>query len=45
MTVREFLANVTIILAVMAIGATLEILVPMFVDKPWKRDDAPPIWD
>ena len=38
MTVREFLANLTIILAVMAIGATLEILVPMFVDKPWKRD-------
>jgi sterol desaturase/sphingolipid hydroxylase (fatty acid hydroxylase superfamily) len=37
MTVREFLANVTIILVVMAIGATLEILVPMFVDKPWRR--------
>ena len=37
MTTREFLANVTIILAVMAIGAVLEILVPMFVDKPWKR--------
>lgn len=37
MTTREFLANVTIILAVMAIGAVLEILVPMFADKPWKR--------
>ena len=36
-TTREFLANATIILAVMAIGAVLEILVPMFVDKPWKR--------
>ena len=36
-TTRKFLANVTIILAVMAIGAVLEILVPMFVDKPWKR--------
>ena len=37
MTTREFLANITIILAVMAIGAVLEILVPMFADKPWKR--------
>lgn len=37
MTAREFLTNLTIILVVMAIGAVLEILVPMFVDKPWKR--------
>jgi sterol desaturase/sphingolipid hydroxylase (fatty acid hydroxylase superfamily) len=37
MTTREFLANVTIILVVMAIGAVLEILIPMFADKPWKR--------
>ena len=27
----------TIILAVMAIGAVLEILVPLFADKPWRR--------
>lgn len=37
MTPRAFLTNVTIILAVMAVGAVLEILVPMFADKPWKR--------
>jgi sterol desaturase/sphingolipid hydroxylase (fatty acid hydroxylase superfamily) len=37
MTTREFATNVSIILAVMAIGAVLEILVPMFADKPWKR--------
>ena len=37
MTAREFLTNVTIILAVMAIGAVLEIIVPMFADKPWRR--------
>ena len=37
MTPREFLFNVTIILTVMAIGAVLEILVPMFADKPWRR--------
>ena len=37
MTAREFLTNLTIILSVMAIAATIEILVPMFVDKPWKR--------
>ena len=37
MTAREFLANVTIILAVMAVGAVLEILVPMFADKPWRH--------
>ncbi len=38
MTAREFLTNLTVILVVMAIGATLEILVPMFADKPWKRN-------
>ena len=37
MTAREFVANVTIIVAVMAIGAVLEILVPMFADRPWRR--------
>jgi len=37
MTAREFLTNVTIILTVMAIGAILEIVVPMFADKPWRR--------
>ena len=37
MTAREFLTNLSIILLVMAIGATLEILVPMFADKPWRR--------
>ena len=38
MTAREFLTNVSIILIVMAIGAVLEILLPMFADKPWRRD-------
>ena len=38
MSAREFLFNVTIILTVMAIGAVLEILLPMFVDKPWRRE-------
>jgi sterol desaturase/sphingolipid hydroxylase (fatty acid hydroxylase superfamily) len=37
MTAREFAANVTIILVVMAVSAGLEILVPMFADKPWRR--------
>jgi sterol desaturase/sphingolipid hydroxylase (fatty acid hydroxylase superfamily) len=37
MTAREFLNNITIILAVMAIGALLEILLPMFVAKPWRQ--------
>src|SRR4026207_56252 len=37
MSAREFLTNVTIILTVMAVGTVLEILVPMFADKPWKR--------
>jgi sterol desaturase/sphingolipid hydroxylase (fatty acid hydroxylase superfamily) len=37
MTGREFMTNVAIILLVMAIGAILEILVPMFADKPWRR--------
>ena len=38
MTAREFLTNVSIILIVMAIGAVLEILLPMFADKPWRRE-------
>src|SRR5262245_6180769 len=37
MSAREFLTNVIIILIVMAIGACLEIVVPMFADKPWRR--------
>jgi len=37
MSAREFLSNVTIILAVMSIGALLETTVPMFADKPWRR--------
>jgi sterol desaturase/sphingolipid hydroxylase (fatty acid hydroxylase superfamily) len=37
MTARDFVTNVTIILTVMAIGALLELLVPMFVAKPWKQ--------
>ena len=37
MTIREFLTNLTIILAVMGGAATLEILVPMFADRPWRR--------
>jgi len=38
MTAHEFLANVTIILTVMAVGALLETAVPMFGAKPWKQD-------
>jgi sterol desaturase/sphingolipid hydroxylase (fatty acid hydroxylase superfamily) len=37
MTARQFLNNVTIILAVMAIGALIETAVPMFAAKPWKN--------
>jgi hypothetical protein len=37
MTAREFLTTVTIILTVMALGSVIEVLVPMFADKPWKR--------
>jgi sterol desaturase/sphingolipid hydroxylase (fatty acid hydroxylase superfamily) len=37
MTASEFLTNVTIILTVMAIGALIEIAVPMFSDQSWKR--------
>ena len=36
MSARAFLTNITIILAVMAIGALLETAVPMFAAKPWK---------
>ena len=38
MTAREFLTNITVILTVMAVGALLETVVPMFAAKPWKRD-------
>jgi hypothetical protein len=37
MTPSEFLTNFTIIMVVMAIGALIEIAVPMFADKPWRR--------
>ena len=37
MTVRQFLSNATIILTVMAVGALIETLVPMFAAKPWKN--------
>jgi sterol desaturase/sphingolipid hydroxylase (fatty acid hydroxylase superfamily) len=37
MTARQFLNNVTIILAVMAIGALIESAVPMFAARPWKN--------
>src|SRR5262245_50695984 len=38
MTARTFLTNVTIILGVMAFGALLETVVPMFAARPWRRD-------
>ena len=38
MTAREFLTNVSIILTVMAAGALLELGLPLFAAKPWKRD-------
>jgi sterol desaturase/sphingolipid hydroxylase (fatty acid hydroxylase superfamily) len=37
MSARDFVNNVTIILAVMAIGGLLETAVPMFAGKPWRR--------
>jgi sterol desaturase/sphingolipid hydroxylase (fatty acid hydroxylase superfamily) len=37
MSGRDFLTNVSTILAVMAVGALLETVVPMFADKPWRR--------
>ena len=37
MTPSEFLTNLTIIMTVMAIGALIELAVPMFADKPWRR--------
>ncbi len=37
MTAREFLANVAIIVTVMAVGALLETAVPMFLAKPWRQ--------
>lgn len=36
MTARAFLTNITIILAVTALGAPIETAVPMFAAKPWK---------
>jgi hypothetical protein len=38
MTARKFLTNVTIILGVMAVGALIETVVPMFAAKTWTRD-------
>ena len=37
MSVRQFLSNATIILIVMAVGALIEMAVPMFAAKPWKN--------
>lgn len=36
MSLGEFLTNVSIIVAVMAVGALIEVAVPMFVAKPWR---------
>src|SRR5262245_58577223 len=36
MTARQFLTNLSVILSVMAIGALIEIAVPMFAAKPWR---------
>src|SRR5262245_3489782 len=38
MTAREFLTNISIILAVMAVGALIETAAPMFAAGAWKRD-------
>jgi hypothetical protein len=38
MTAREFLTNVRIILGVMAVGALIEPVVPLFAVKTWTRD-------
>ena len=35
MTVRDFLTNMGVILAVMAVAASIETAVPMFMAKPW----------
>ena len=37
MTASEFLTNFTIVMTVMAIGALIEIAVPMFAEQPWKH--------
>lgn len=37
MTARQFLTNLTVILTVMAIGALIELAVPMFAAKPWRQ--------
>jgi len=37
MSAREFFGNISMILAVMAVGALLEVVIPMFVDAPWRR--------
>jgi hypothetical protein len=38
MSVGDFLANIIVILAVLGVGALLEIAVPMFAAKAWRRD-------
>jgi hypothetical protein len=37
MSLRDFLTNVSVILAVMAAAALIETAVPMFMAKPWKH--------
>ncbi|HET9830602.1 MAG TPA: sterol desaturase family protein [Vicinamibacterales bacterium] len=37
MSVRDFLSNISVILAVMALASLLEIVVPMFGDRAWTR--------
>src|SRR5262245_59222638 len=37
MPARDFLANITLILVVMGVSALLEIALPMFVAKAWKK--------
>ena len=37
MSLRDFLANVSVILTVMAAAALIETAVPMFMAKPWKH--------
>lgn len=37
MSVRQFLSNATVILTVMAVGALMEMVVPMFAARPWRK--------
>jgi hypothetical protein len=37
MSLRDFVANVSVILSVMAAAALIETAVPMFMAKPWKQ--------